>query len=369
MPAKTCPVRYSLKGDEPHHVMTAQSSLKTHEKNRKGKPMHNYNIIIANQVTIVNQDTQQSAAEKQEIFIDSVVDKWTEHKKQSKRVAEKMKEIGKKERADRMANCADFIEYEHCPECDTYHIKKTYLCRDRFCPVCTWRLSLKRYSNMRAITDTLQVGYPDLKYSLITLTVKNCKASELNSHLKKMNNAWHNVVRRRPIKKELAGWAKSIEVTYNEKEKTVHPHFHVIFAWYNPASEEVINAWIESAKKEGLEANAKAQNAQNLREKEDKGQTMAGAICETFKYAIKSKDLDDMPLNEFRNLVDSLGGKRLISFGGIIKELAAEMKLEMETAEDSDEVIEVCHKCGNSNIEKMLYKWSFAKYERLAGAD
>lgn len=323
--------------------------------------MFNCNIIIANQVTVVNQST----AETKEIFIDSVVDKWTEHKKQSKRVAEKMKNIGKKERAERMANCADFIEYEHCPECDTYHIKKTYLCRDRFCPVCTWRLSLKRYSNMRAITDTLQAGYPELKYSLITLTVKNCKASELSSHLKKMANAWNNAIRRRPIKKALAGWAKSIEITYNEKERTVHPHFHVIFAWHNPASEEVIKAWIEAATKEGLKANAKAQNAQNLHQKENKEQTMAGAICETFKYTIKSKDLDDMPLSEFRALVDSMSGKRLISFGGIIKELAADLKIEMETADDTDETIEVCHKCGNSSLEKIIYKWSFAKYERL----
>ena len=132
---------------------------------------------------------------------------------------------------------------------------------------------------------------------------------------------------------------------------------------------EVIKAWIESAKKEGLTANAKAQNAQDLREKEDKGQTMAGAICETFKYAIKSKDLDEMPLNEFRALVDGLSGKRLISFGGIIKELAAEMRLEMETVDDSDEeeTVEICNKCGNSSLEKLIYKWSFDKYQRLIG--
>lgn len=316
------------------------------------------NIIIANQVTVVNSTN----ALKENFCDDSVTKKWTEHKQRSKRVAAKMEKIGKKERAERMANCAEYIEYTHCPECDEYHIRKTQLCRDRFCPICAWRLSLKRYANMRAITDSLQVGYPDLKYSLITLTVKNCQTRELSSHLKKMNKAWHNVVRRRPIQKEIAGWAKSIEVTYNDREKTVHPHFHVIFAWYNPASEEVINAWIDCAKKEGLEATAAAQNAQDLREKKDKNQTMAGAICETFKYAIKSKDLDDMPLNEFRALVDSMGGKRLVSFGGLIKELAAEMKLDFEEAEDDEEIVSVCKKCGNPRLEELIYKWSFDKY-------
>ena len=51
-------------------------------------------------------------------------------------------------RAYRMADCSKRIDYTYCPECGSMHIARTYLCRDRLCPLCQWRLSLQRIGDM-----------------------------------------------------------------------------------------------------------------------------------------------------------------------------------------------------------------------------
>lgn len=315
--------------------------------------LHN-TIIIAQTVNVVNTET---ICEERE----SHTGKWAEHKEMSLRVARKMMRIGYERRGWRMAECATQLIYNYCPDCDSYTVARTNLCRDRFCPTCNWRLSLQRYVNMTRITDKLADEYSTANYSFVTLTVRNCMPHELSDTMTRMYEAWNRLLQRKIMKDDFAGaagWAKSIEVTYNPNTHTLHPHYHVLVVWRrHDRSEGMIKGWLDSCEKSGLEAVLTAQNSQSIHRKNNAGDSMASAICETFKYAIKSKQLDEMPYKEFKMLVDEIGGKRLVAFGGIIKDIAARIKVNMETVEE--EAVNVCRHCGSMDVDRLVYKWSF----------
>lgn len=293
---------------------------------------------------------------------DEKLSKWAEHKKISDRIAQKLYALGYERRAKRMQECADFIEYKYCADCGKYMVKRANLCRDRFCSTCQWRLSLQRYSAMSRIIDTLSNAYPEASYSLVTLTVQNCKPSELAKTLDKMGEAWHLVLNQRKLKPLLLGTARSVELTYNARTKELHPHYHVMVAWYNKADSEntarLIAYWLKAATKKGLTANIKAQHAADV--EAENGIAFEKAVLETFKYAVKSKQLQDMPNDVFAEVVKQWANKRLVAFTGKIKEYARLTEAEsMEEVQNDEIQLSPCKCCGGINTHTYAYKWAF----------
>lgn len=322
--------------------------------------------IIAN--INVNVNTEKSGNKRSE-FVQT--EKWRTHREEAQRVAEKMHIISEG-RAQRMKECGTLLDVVYCNDCDSYSVRSANLCRDRFCPVCNWRLSLQRYVNMNTLFTELYMAYPDIVVSFVTLTVKSCKVDELSTTMDRMSKAWHNLLCRRPLKRIIKGTAKSVEVTYNEKTKEFHPHYHILIAWESPDkriaetnSKEFIANWLSCCLKNNLVANIKAQNAKSVFGEVidfngEQKPSMARAVAEVFKYAFKSKQLDDMPLTIFRKFAQEFSGKRLVSFTGIIAEYAKVMKIDTEKV-DADETITICNHCGSVNLDKMLYEWSFGE--------
>ncbi len=323
--------------------------------------------IIAHVTVDVKISTDKKPEENPDTLT-TKVNQWADHKKLAANVARKIAALGpdKKGRAERMANCAQQIVYQHCRDCDTYSVKRTNLCRDRFCPVCNWRLSLQRYVNMTRMIE--HIGDNEGRsYSLITLTVQNCAAENLSLTLKLMADTWNRILQRKVMKEKAIGWARSVEVTYQPKDNTLHPHYHVIVCWEGQAHHDsLIKAWLDSCAKDGLIANIKGQEAHSLYTRyDDTGDAMTHAILETFKYACKSRDLSDMPLGTFRQLVDALAGKRLVAFGGIFKQAAQDLRVNMEEVEQDE--VSVCRRCGSVEVDRMIFDWCFTRqcYERI----
>ena len=290
--------------------------------------------------------------------------KWAEHKQISAKIAAKLKRAGYERRAERMKECSDTIEYKWCEDCNGLVVRRANLCRDRFCSTCQWRLSLQRYATMQRIIDSIGNGYPEASYSLITLTVKNCKATELAKTLEKMSAAWHLVCNQVRVRPHLYGWAKSIELTYNKATQELHPHMHVLIMWADEAADEhakvLIDYWIKAATKKGLTADIKAQHAAEVQTKE--GQTFEGAVLETFKYAVKSKEIQYMPQEVFAEVVRQWANKRLVAFGGLIKKYAKLTEADsMEEVQDDDIQIDCCRCCGSTAVHDLIYKWAFGE--------
>lgn len=290
--------------------------------------------------------------------------RWTEKKQLAFAIAKKLAAAGYEGRAERMKECSDIIEYSYCRDCGGYHVHRANLCRDRFCPVCSWRLSLQRFGEMRRVLIALAQGYPEADFSLVTLTVKNCHVQDLDKTMKRMSAAWNQVNNRVIMKRDVKGWARSVELTYNAESREVHPHFHILVMWEGKEhGDDLRRAWIDCARQKKLTAEIQCQNAKLIGADGDDTE-LVGAILETYKYNIKGSTLDAMPLFEFRAVADQWAHKRLLAFGGKIAEYVKVCEAELEAIKDDEDTL-TCSDCLSHSIEKLVYKWSFGGFRRL----
>lgn len=318
--------------------------------------------------------------EKEDAFSLRYGNKWEIKKKKAKEVSEKMSKIGEKVRAIRMANCAEIVTGKVCQKCGQMHLQYANLCRDRFCPVCKWRLSMKRFTSMYKIITGLRQQYPEAAWQFVTLTAQNCAPKDLDIMLDEMSRAWNNITTAKKFKRKVAGWARSMEFTYNETAGTLHPHYHILVMYkeLEEPDEYIIQRWLKGIKwktsvlaQEAHEIEFTAEDQMEIGWEVDQNPNDTAAIeaiLETYKYTTRDKDVDNMPLGVFRVMVDVLKNRRLVAFGGVIKEYARD--LELDRLEDADErdseeeerEVERCIKCGNSHLVEIIGKWAGDSY-------
>lgn len=323
-----------------------------------------------------------------------VSDKWETYKAQSLIVAEKLQQIIAHERIGdhkhyyqyrglRMADCSTRIEYKYCPECGSLHISKTYLCRDRLCPVCNWRLSLQRIGQMMQSLTYLWEHQIHIDAAMLTLTVRNVPAQKLKDTIDHMLQAWQLLRKRRGVAKWVKGYARSIEITKG-KDGTYHPHIHALLMFgegyrehqitqrewaqywqeclgvdYTPIT-DIRRAYtpdaVETVKYSATHA------AGDLSSSDELWQRLLKATVEATKYTLKSDIAIDADPDELRFIADAIHSRMLISYGGIIR--AARKALKMsdtdEAADIQDTAIE-CPKCGADTID-ICYEWARSSY-------
>ena len=286
--------------------------------------------------------------------------KWSEKKKKSLKVSAKMIDAGFKLRGLRMQNCGDFINFKVCPDCGKSYISSTNLCRDRLCPTCAWRLSLKKFAEMCCTMQSIE-GLHTYGAGFLTLTVRNCSPQGLAVVLKKMAADWNRMLQQTAIKELFAGWARSVEITYNPKTKTFHPHFHIIVLYEELFTEGEMNYILRKAWNKAARLDYEAITDFRVIESSDANldnDAFYSAIVETFKYAVKSDDIEDMDIPTFRAFVQAIQGVRFVSYGGIIKK--ARQKLGFKETDEEEEIEfakDTCDACGAELIKAVL-QWS-----------
>ena len=294
-------------------------------------------------------------------------ERWEVHKIRCSAVSARLAAIGQHARAYRMEHCAEDLVYRWCRSCGSRHIISASLCRDRFCPVCKWRLSLKRFSVMCQIVQGLRREYARSAWQFVTLTVENCAPGDLRETMDEMLSAWDKIMKRRTTRRALLGWARSIEVTYNAKTKMLHPHFHVLLLWAEDEepNDLIINAWLETV---SIRAVHKAQHAEVIHslssglDSSDSPEELTGAVLETFKYSVKDADLQEMPLRLFKELDKEMRGRRMVAFGGKVKEYAralnAEVLMEEASEEEDEDELNKCVSCGSLRVIEVVGRWT-----------
>jgi plasmid rolling circle replication initiator protein Rep len=202
---------------------------------------------------------------------------------------------------------------------------KSKFCNGRLCHVCN-----------RIRTAKMMAGYIEPLKQLgqlyfTTLTIKNVTAEELPKTIGKMLKDMSNIIRvlREKRKIDISGIRK-IEITYNAKMNTYHPHFHLLHN--TDSGNMIIDEWIvrnpNSAKKMGWDAKLKKmipiQVSIPVTKENDNDKKY---LNELFKYASKFVVKDDKErgiLNVYvpalDNIMRSLHTKRTMqSFGKIRK--------------------------------------------------
>lgn len=281
-------------------------------------------------------------------------DRWEKKKLRAIEVAGKLKAIGKKKRAERMKDCGNELLISKCPECGEYHVKGTALCRDRLCPICNWRLSLKRYSEMLQVFENLELQ--DKTVTLLTLTVKNVPIGELKTTLKEMTRAWKRFQQRKAFK-DVIGWARSTEITRNRKTGKMHPHFHILLIWKEKIDSKDYMAILKDTWQLSARLDYKPiVDMRNAYSKEIGYEAVTKAALEAMKYIIKDKAYDDMKLSEFGILTEAIAGIRMIGYGGIIKEERKKLGMKDELENVTDIPVK-CPKCNTELIDGIAV-WS-----------
>lgn len=285
--------------------------------------------------------------------------KWTDKKTQNVKLAARMAAAGFTERAYRMKMCGTLLDMQYCPDCQRSFVSSANLCRDRLCPTCSWRLSLKLFAEMCATLSYIK-DIEDYAAGFLTLTIKNCSVNELRAAIGEMNSAWNRAMSGKRMKTLCAGFAKSLEITYNWQTKTFHPHFHIIMLTREGKTAGELHEffrkkWAKVCRYDYEPiTDYRGIKSDETRIDEEK---FTAAILETYKYAVKSDEMEQMPLEIFREFVQQIGGLRFRSYGGIIKEARAEMCFTDDSNLDEPQR-EICD-CG-ATLQKISLQWSFS---------
>ena len=270
--------------------------------------------------------------------------KWKERKESNLDLAASYKRIGSN-KYYRVLDCSTFLEFR-LTTVNNLKLTRANFCKVRLCPMCSWRRSLKIFGQVSKVMDHVEKNY-NYRYIFLTLTVKNCYGEDLRNTLDLMTKSFNKLSERKAFKQAVKGYFRSLEITYNKKDNTYHPHFHLILgvnsSYFNDSKYYLSQEDWTSLWKSCLKVDyTPIVDVRRIREDDNKG--FGKAVAETAKYTVKADDflIRDEKGNIQENLTDevvetldhALHRKRLTSFGFIFKEIHKELNLD--DSEDGD---------------------------------
>lgn len=297
-------------------------------------------------------------------------------------------------------------------------------CKIPFCPTCQWRRALKWRAKFLTLLPTIQEQYPNHRWLLLTLTIKNCELDDLKANIQHLNQSFKRLNELKIF--PMIGSIKSLEITrawdcydiftgeYLGRHGTkwlrkhsikhpnqplslqptteVHPHLHIVgmvkssyFMGNNYLSQDKwTELWQQSLRvdykpivdiraiKAKINKMVTPEEFDSNPEADKSG--MVKAICEVVKYTVKKTDLvgmndpDHLEDNAIflKKLTEQLYRTRRIEYKGVLKTIAK----ELEAAYNDDNLININDeaKKDDNNYEELTFKWyqSLEKYILLS---
>jgi len=253
---------------------------------------------------------------------------WREKKAKTVILADTYNRIGYFRYADRVKSCACHLFFRVGDGVQVFH--ETIFCQVRLCPMCQARRSLKVFNQVSKVMDACQAQHPDLQPIFLTLTVKNCSGDKLDETIRHIFDSWRKLIRHRRFNNQIKGWFRALEVTYNKKTNSYHPHIHAILmvekTYFHPSNKKYIDQpewrrlWAVSAR---LDYDPRV----DIRKVRKNRSNMSKTVVEVAKYAVKDTDFvgNDKVTKVF---TDALYRKRLFAFGGVLHDTAKEINAE-----------------------------------------
>lgn len=164
---------------------------------------------------------------------DEFKNKFIPKRKNALLLADSFDRLGLELRAERCRCCGSMLEFAHSIDADGVvsdesRLHKANFCRDRLCPMCTWRRSLKIFGQVSKVLE--YVNWDKYKAVFVTLTIKNCPLNALKDTIDRIYKAFSRMVQDRRFKESFpGGYFRVLEVTLGKDKKSWHPHLHIIF--------------------------------------------------------------------------------------------------------------------------------------------
>lgn len=251
------------------------------------------------------------------------MEKYTE-KKQRNQVFQKFikRHIGENQ-MDLVEDCNTFLSFVADKTLEKQKLYKANSCKNRFCPVCAWRKARKD-----ALALSLMMQYikqqENKEFIFLTLTTPNVMSDELENEIKRYNNSFRKLIKRKKVGSVIKGYVRKLEITYNKKRDDYNPHFHVLIAVnksyftdkrYYISQQEWLDLWRDVT---GISEITQVQ-VQKIRQNNNK------ELYEMAKYS--GKDSDYL-INQqvFDAFYKSLKGKQVLVYSGLFKEAKKKLK-------------------------------------------
>jgi len=277
-----------------------------------------------------------------------------------------------KKRSDRLNDCVNLWVWDRYEKNKLLDLQKINRCMDnKFCPNCRkFSLASSIHNFSPSFKNLIDDGYYPY---LLTLSVPNVKDYELKDTIKKLNLSFRKFFQKfsQPIGSGFNGFSerlinfdaalKVLEVTYNSKEDSYHPHFHIIIfskeydqsifkkyipgAWSNKRNELIYNSILDihlmqlwKMCYDGISITKKKFNNMSskwfdlymcdIREMDSSG------IYEVLKYTFK--DTDIINYNVFKTLFTALDGQRIRQGHGLLFNIKVEDEADGEKQDIND---------------------------------
>lgn len=337
---------------------------KVNEANNKVNDANNYINDANNKPAATVTETDPENIEQLGKLVENIYDvkkqKAIETAYKYKGIFNKTGEIYYRDKGDRIENCSSYLEFGKFK--GKYRLINTNLCRVRLCPMCSYKRSLAVFRNTNEIIKYIAKTYMRPKYLFITLTVKNVKGDSLAQAIDHLNKAWANLVRQKALKNIIIGTIRTIEITYNQKTDTYHPHIHVmlhtsndIYAGRNYISQaRLTEMWRAAA---GLDYDPVI-DIRKVRGNNSK------EIAEIAKYSVKPINWNEVPDAVLITLDDVLHKRHLITLAGSFRE--AKKAVKIDDIEDRQEWKEAA---ADPEAERIIYTWHFGRNKYISQQD
>src|SRR5699024_1013563 len=251
------------------------------------------------------------------------MEKYTE-KKQRNQVFQKFikRHIGENQ-MDLVQDCNTFLSFVADKTLEKQKLYKANSCKNRFCPVCAWRKARKDALGLSLMMQYIK-QQENKEFIFLTLTTPNVMSNELENEIKRYNNSFRKLIKRKKVGSVIKGYVRKLEITYNKKRDDYNPHFHVLIAVnksyftdkrYYISQQEWLDLWRDVT---GISEITQVQ-VQKIRQNNNK------ELYEMAKYS--GKDSDYL-INQkvFDAFYKSLKGKQVLVYSGLFKEAKKKLK-------------------------------------------
>lgn len=297
----------------------------------------NGNIIINFGHQMQPQSSASQAEAAKYVRLDDTIkgkrQPWRQKKTKTMPLADALHELGHNKKANRVWWCGAELVYDNEP-CEGGRLISAGFCRERLCVMCAWRKSIRVFYHLSNVLDVAQDERPDLETIFLTLTVKNAPGGHLPALVDNMVKGWARLSEHRRWRQSVVGYFRAMEITYNEKDNTYHPHFHAILLvdkpyFFDPKRYLHTTDWVQLWR---TSARLDYDPVVDVRAvKTNKGRKRA-AVAEVAKYTVKESDIIHADRERTVRVVEALGaalaGRRLYAFGGLMKVIARRMKVD-----------------------------------------
>jgi len=316
---------------------------------------------------------------------------WRRKKVKNLILADSLHRLGEHKKAHRVWWCSTCLAFRESLEGVVEKVlESANFCRERLCPMCQWRKSLKIFYQTGKVMDVVQQRYENLVPIFLTLTLKNCTATELLGKIDEILKGWVNFTRHWRIRKRVKGWFRALEVTYDGDEyisqkrydkgkgyydkigirpgdknpnfDTFHPHIHAILlvdkSYFRGKDYMQTAEWVQTWRTSmGLDYDpvCDVRVVKNQKGKRKEIAEVAKYTLKDSEFLTKNKDLTDRLV---KILGEALKNRRLFAFGGLLKVIAKELGTERP---DEGDLIHIDDETVRADIATVLtvYRWHF----------